>query len=149
MFGALKRAFKGATREVAAEYGQNKDFLEAVAAAVALVAAADGDIEDTEKRSAIRIIGNNPTLSKLYKTQDIEQTLETMFKRAKDASGRVQLARELDDIKSKENSASMSEDVYLTALDIASADGEVDEKELAVLSKIANRLGVDTSKFDF
>ncbi|WP_286202112.1 TerB family tellurite resistance protein [Ochrobactrum sp. SFR4] len=43
----------------------------------------------------------------------------------------------------------MAEDVYLIALDIANADGEVEPEEDAVLKKIAARLGVDTSKFDF
>lgn len=50
MFGALKRAMGAGAREVKAEYGENKDFLEAVCAAAALVAAADGDIEESERR---------------------------------------------------------------------------------------------------
>ncbi|OCC05229.1 hypothetical protein BA190_10015 [Labrys sp. WJW] len=149
MFASLKRAFKGATREVAAEYGQNKDFLEAVCAAAALVAAADGDIEDSERRKLVSLVQNHSTLSKLYQSNVIEQTAETMFKRAKEASGRQQLARELDDIKSLPNGAQMAEDVYLLAQDIANADGEVEPEEDVVLKKIASRLGVDTSKFDF
>jgi tellurite resistance protein TerB len=149
MFGALKKAFSGAAREVSAEYGQNKDFLEAVCAAAALVAAADGDIEDSEKRKLVALISNHATLSKLYKQTDIETTADAMFRRAKEASGRQQLARELDDVKGKPNGAQMAEDVYLLALDIANADGEVEPQEDAVLKKIAGRLGVDAGKFDF
>lgn len=149
MFGALKKAFKAGATEVKAEYGENRDFLEAVCAAVALVAAADGDIEESERRKAISIITNHSQLGRLYKQNEIEQTSERMFKLAKDASGRQQLARELDDIKGRPNGPAMADDVYLVALDIANADGEIEPEEKAVLAKIAARLGVDPSRFDF
>ncbi|PZQ82713.1 MAG: TerB [Ancylobacter novellus] len=136
-------------REVKAEYGENKDFLEAVCAAAALVAAADGDIEESERRKVVSIVQNHPTLSKLYQSNVIEQTADTMFKRAKETSGRQLLARELDDIKSRPNGQQMAEDAYLIALDIANADGELEPAEEAVLKKLAARLGVDASKFDF
>lgn len=149
MFGVLKKALGAGAREVAAEYSENKDFLEAVCAGVALVAAADGDIEDTERHKAVKIVSAHATLSKLYKQSDIEQTLDTMLRRAKEASGRQQLARELDDIKGRPNGAQMAEDVYLIAVDIANADGEMEPEEEVVLKKLAARLGVDTSRFDF
>ncbi len=149
MFGAVKKAFGAGAKEIKAEYGENKDFLEAVCAASALVAAADGDIEESERRKVVSIITNHPTLSKLYQSNVIESTADAMFKRAKESSGRQQLARELDDIKTRPNGAQMAEDAYLVALDIANADGEVEPAEDAVLKKIAARLGIDTSKFDF
>jgi len=149
MFNLFKKIAKNTTQEIMASYGGNKDFLEAVCAACALVANADGNIEDSEKTKAISVVNNHPTLSQMYQQKDIETCLETMFKRAKDASGRQMLARELDDIKGAENGAKMSDDVYLMALDIAGADGNVGDDEKAVLAKIAKRLGVDTSKFEF
>ncbi|WAC26389.1 tellurite resistance TerB family protein [Ancylobacter sp. SL191] len=149
MFGALKRAMGAGAREVKAEYGENKDFLEAVCAAAALVAAADGDIEESERRKVVSIVQNHPTLSKLYQSNIIEQTADTMFKRAKETSGRQLLARELDDIKSRPNGSQMAEDAYLIALDIANADGDLEPAEQEVLKKLAARLGVDASKFDF
>lgn len=149
MFGAFKKAFGAAGKEIKAEYGQNKDFLEAVCAGCALVAAADGDIEESEKRKVVSIITNHAKLGKLYQQSVIEQTADMMFKRAKDVSGRNQLARELDDIKGRPDGAEMAEDVYLIALDIANADGELEPQEEAVLKKIAARLGVDAGKFEF
>lgn len=149
MFGMFKRAAAAATQEVKAEYGENKDFLEAVCAAAALVAAADGDIEESERRKVVALITNHASLGRLYQQSAIETTADTMFKRAKDSSGRQQLARELDDIKGRPNGGQMAEDVYLLALDIANADGEVEPQEEAVLKKIAGRLGVDPAKFDF
>ncbi|MFQ0815758.1 hypothetical protein AVM02_07550 [Brucella anthropi] len=149
MFGLLKKIGGAAAKEVKAEYGQNKDFLEAVCAGSALVAAADGEIEDSERTKVVSIITNHAQLSKLYDRNTIEQTAEAMFKKAKDASGRQSLAREMDDIKNRPDGATMCEDVYLIALDIAGADGEIEPEEQAVLEKIAKRLNVDTSKFDF
>lgn len=149
MFGMLKKVVGAGAREVKAEYGENKDFLEAVCAASALVAASDGTIDDSEKRKVVSLISGHATLSKLYPSQVIEQTAETMFNRAKEGSGRQQLARELDDIKNRPNGGQMAEDAYLVAKDVAFADGEVSAKEEEVLKKIATRLQVDASKFDF
>lgn len=149
MFGALKNAFKAGSKEIKAEYGENKDFLEAVCAASALVAAADGDIEESERRKVVSVIQNHPALSKLYQSNVIEQTADTMFKRAKDSSGRQLLARELDDVKTRPNGSQMAEDAYLIALDIANSAGELEPAEDAVLKKLAARLGVDASKFEF
>lgn len=149
MFAALKKAFKAGATEVRAEYTENKDFLEAVCAAVALVANADGTIDESERRKAVSVVSNHNVLSKLYRIDDVEKCLDIMLKRAKDASGRQQLARELDDIKGRPNAAQMAEDVYLIAADIAAADGNVGEDEKAVLEKIAKRIGVDPSRFEF
>ena len=156
MFGSLKKAFGAGAKEIKAEYSENKDFLEAVLAASALVAAADGDIEEQERRKVISVVSNHATLSKLYASNVIESTADTMFKRAKDASGRNQRDRnlsardrELDDVKNRPGGQQMAEDAYLIALDIANADGELEPQEAEVLKKIAARLNVDTSKFDF
>lgn len=149
IFSAIKKAVSSGAREISADYGQNKDFLEAVCASAALVANADGSIEDAERNKAIQLVSNHSVLSKMYQRDVIEQTLDIMLKRAKDASGRQALARELDDIKGKPNGTAMAEDVYLVAVDIANADGSVSPEEEAIMKKIANRLGVDTSKFDF
>lgn len=149
MFGALKRALGAGAREVQADYSKNKDYLEAVCAAAALVAFADGDLEDTERSKVIKLVTGHPVLGKMYQQTVIENTIDEMFKRAKDGAGRQQLARELGDIKGRPEGAQMAEDVYLIAADVASADGEVEPKEEEVLKKIANLLAVDPSKFVF
>ncbi|WP_439398465.1 tellurite resistance TerB family protein [Bradyrhizobium sp. PMVTL-01] len=148
-FGAVKKAFTSGAREINKEYGQNRNFLNAVCASAALVANADGSIEDTEKLKAIQLITNNATLSSLYQRNDIEAALESAFKSAKDASGRQTLARSLDSILTMPNGTQMAEDVYLVATDIANADGSVSDEEKAIMEKIARRLNVDPKKFDF
>jgi tellurite resistance protein TerB len=142
MLGFLKKAAKSVAVEA-------KAVLEATCAAAALVAAADGDIEDAERQKMVKLITNHSTLGVLYKSNDIEACADKSFKLAKEASGRQQLARELDDLKKIEGGAQMAEDVYLLACDIAMADGELEAEEEAVLKKLANRLGVDLSKFEF
>lgn len=72
-----------------------------------------------------------------------------MLTRAKDGSGRQALAEELDDVKANPNAGKMVKVMYLTAKDVAMASGDIDEKEAATLAKIANRLGVDPSSFEF
>lgn len=149
MFGFAKKIIKGAAREVSTDLGKNKDFLEACCAAAALVAAADGDIEESEKRKVVSLAMKNPTLGKLYNSSDIERTADEMFKRATDRSGRQALANELQDVKKLENAQEVADQVYLFALDISEADGEVEPEEKAVLAKIASLLGVDPGKFEF
>jgi len=146
VFGLFKKVVAASGREVAAEYGKNKDFLEAVVAAAALVAYADGELEESERRKIVSLITNHSTLGKLYKSNDIESTVDTFFKRAKDSSGRQQLSRELDDVK---GNPQFAEDVYLITLDIANSDGTLEPEEEKVLSKIAARLGVDPTRFEF
>jgi tellurite resistance protein len=149
IFGALKKAVFSGAREINKEYGSNRNFLNAVCASAALVANADGSIEDTERLKAISLITNNATLSSLYQRNDIEQALESAFKNSKDASGRQALARNLEAIQGMPNGAQMAEDVYLVASDISMADGSVSDEEKVVLEKIARRLGVDPKKFEF
>ena len=145
MFGAFRKAFKAGSKEISGEYSKNKDFLEATCAVVALVSFADGNLEKEEAEAAKKVIRNHGTLSKIYTSDDIEKTLEAMFAKAESYSGRIQLMRELDDVKSKEPHT-MAEDCYLVGLDIAHADGELEPAEADVLQKIAQRMGVDLKR---
>jgi len=144
MFGSLRKIVGAATKEVKAEYGQNKDFLEACCAAVALVAYADGTLEPEERAKAMKIVGSHASLSTIYKSDDIERTMDTMLKKADSHSGRIGLMREIADVKGK--GETIGEDVYLVGLDVAYADGELEATEVAVLNKIATTLNVDLKK---
>ena len=150
MFGAFKKAVGAAlgagSKEIQARYSQNKDFLEAVCAGVALVAAADGEIEDSERGAILRLVGGNETIKAIYKPHEISECAERMLDKATTMSGKQQLARELSDIK---GNTQMCEDVYLIANDIAYADGELEEPEKVVLAKIAKMLNVNADAFQF
>lgn len=149
MLGLLKRVAKGASREVAAELGQNKDYLEAVCAGSALVAAADGEIEDEERKAIPGLIAANPTLAKLYQREQIEKCMESMLSRATSTSGKLWLQRELQDLRGKEKGSDMAADVIAVMIDVAGADGEIEEPERKAIAKVAGWIGVDIKQFEF
>lgn len=141
MFG-FKSKFGGAVNK----YSGRKDFLEAVCASCALIAAADGDVSDAEVEKTVKVIASNPKLSGSFASREIELSADAMLKRAQAGrSGRVGLYKEIDDIASDPE---MAETVYVAALDVAESSGGIDEKEKAVLLNIAQRLKIDTKQYD-
>lgn len=141
MFAALKSKLTGSVNK----YSGRKDFLEAVCAASALVAAADGDVSDAEVDQTIKAITSNAQLSAAFKQTEIERTADAMLKRAQGGRvGRAGLFKEIEDIA---NDHDMSETVLLSALDVADHGG-IDEKERAVLQNIAQRLGLNLASYD-
>jgi len=141
LFDVFNNLRKSADKALNPEYAKNKDFLEAACALCASVAAADGNIEESERDATVTILTTHPKLGTLYSTQEIKSCAETMFSRAVTNMGRLSLQRELDDIKGK--GQDMAQDVYMIALDVAGADGNVGEDEEKVLERFATRLGVD------
>lgn len=151
IFGAIASAFKGSVKEISKEYAGNTDFLAAVSASCALIAYADGTCEDSEKKKAIEVLTSHTQLSTLYNRQQIEQALGLALSHAQTASGKQELARNLDKVLSLSNGSQMAEDVYLVAVDVAgsNSNGKIGEDEQRVLDKLSGRLGVDPKKFEF
>lgn len=140
----LLSAFKSKLTGSVAKYSGRKDFLEAVCAAAALVAYADGSADDKEIQTTIKSITSNANLSGSFPSREIELTADLMLNRA--AGGRVGrngLYKEIDDIAAD---ADMSEVVLLTALDVADNDG-ISDTEKGVLDAIAKRLHLDLNKY--
>ncbi|WP_216330645.1 TerB family tellurite resistance protein [Rhizobium sp. X9] len=141
MFAKFKEKLTGSVNK----YSGRKDFLEAVCAASALVAAADGDISDAEVGQTINAITSNAQLSAAFKTAEIERTADAMLKRAQGGRvGRAGLYKEIEDIKADHD---MGETVLLSALDVADHGG-IDAKEREVLAKIASTLGLNLANYD-
>lgn len=119
------------------------DLLEATCAACALVAAADGDIEDEEVMQTVEQLTNHPTLSQAFQQSQIEQTANNMFKRAKGGlTGRVGLMKEIEEAKGR-STADDLELVLAIAIDVSRSDGEIEPAEQKVLEKIAATLRLD------
>jgi tellurite resistance protein len=133
------------------EYGQSKHFLNAVTASCALVIYADGTAEESEKKKAMEVLTGHTQLSALYPRADIESSLNGALSHAQTASGKQELARQLDSVLTLPNAKEMADDVYLVAFDCAASNSrhEVGEQEQKVMDKLANRLHVDPSKFEF
>jgi len=141
MFAKLKEKLSGSVNK----YSGRKDFLEAVCAASALVAAADGDVSDAEVEQTVKAITSNAQLSAAFKTAEIERTADAMLKRAQGGRvGRAGLYKEIEDIKADHD---MAETVLLSALDVADHGG-IDAKEREVLAKIASTLGLNLANYD-
>lgn len=118
-----------------------KDFLEAVCAASALVASADGEVTDDEIKTTTKVVSSNPTLAAAFKTTEIEKCIDTMLRRAQAGrTGRMGLYKEIEDVASN---SEMGETVYLCALDVAEANGNIGPKEKEALTQIAKKVGVN------
>lgn len=128
----------------AQKYSGKTDFLEAVCAASALVAAADGDIDDNEVASAIDAVKSNKVIAASFDARTIELTMDTMLGRAKGRVGRNELKKEIADIAKDPD---MAETVLLTALEVADAGG-ISDSEKKVLEQIAQSLRLDLSKYE-
>lgn len=138
MFASLKEKLLGLGNKFAGK----TDFLEAVCAASALVAAADGDIEDSEVSACLDAIASNKIISEAFPPRQIENTAEKMIARAKGRVGKAGLMKEISEIRSN---SEMAEAVVLVALDVADQGG-ISDAELNVLKKIAAELDVDLQK---
>lgn len=122
-----------------------QNVFEAIVAASVLVAAADGEIEKKESEKLEKMLANNDSLSSFKKTEiqrlvaKYSATVETDFR-----MGKIKMMKEIEDIS--ENAAD-AEEVFVTALSIAESDGEIEPKELAVLTEIGRRLGLSLKDY--
>jgi tellurite resistance protein len=142
MFGMFKEKLGGTAKRFAGK----TDLLEATCAACALVAAADGEVEDSELAATQDALVNHPTLSASFKQSEIEATASKIFSRAKGAMGRVGLMKEIEQAKAKSTTDDL-ELILAVAIDVSRSDGEMEPQEFAVLQKVANTLGLNLKAF--
>lgn len=133
--------FRKKARKAVAEIKkfEKRDLAQAVINAAWLVAYADGECSNVEKAAVDQVLRANPVLGAFTsEIQAISQTIIAQLE-ANYKIGRLAAYREIEDCKGDQREA---EDVLVTAIAIAEADGEVEAKEKAVLEEIANRLGL-------
>lgn len=123
---------------------ENRDLAEALIGASLLIAAADGTIDDDEIMNLNAQLDAHPALqgfgAEIGKmVDDFSRRLKTGF-----LIGKVQIMREIKDCAHDENEA---EDIFVAAITIAQADGEIDEKEIAVLKEIGKVLGLNLATY--
>lgn len=126
------------------KFSGRTDFLEAVCASAALIAAADGEIEDSEVDAAVKAVKANKALAQGFDQQTIDRTINAMLERA--GGGRVGRAGLRKEIMEVAKDPEMAEAVILTALDVAEADGEVEPAEQKLLENLAKDLGIDLAR---
>lgn len=140
MFGIFKKKAEDAVKK----FSGRTDYLEAVCAATALVAAADGEIADAEITATMKAVSANKALRDGFDQKTIEQTMEKMLQRA--GGGRVGRAGLWTEIEEVVKNAEMAEAVVLTALDVAEGDGEIAPAEKAILDRLAKVANVDLNR---
>lgn len=142
MFGFAKKVFGKNTqgaKEALAKV-ENRDLMQGICGAALLIAAADGEIEATEVSKLEATIRALPALA--HFGAEISQTVQRFTDQlnAGFLLGKTQIMREIRDCKHSQQEA---EDIFVVALTIAQADGEVDDKEQSVMVQIARELGIN------
>jgi tellurite resistance protein TerB len=125
------------------KFSGNTDFLEGACALCALVAAADGSVDDDEIVSAIAAVKANKTISDSFSTSQIESTMDTMLTRVSTRTGRISLWDELKDIGAD---GELGQVVVACGVEVADADGDVDDAEMKVLKKAGSMFGVNVEE---
>jgi len=141
MFGKL---FGKQAEAAVQKFSGRTDFLEAVCAAAALIAAADGDIEDAEVKATVKAVKANKLLANGFDQATIEACINKMLERA--GGGRVGRMGLWEEIREVAKDPEMAQGVILTALDVAEGDGEIEPEEKVVLEKLAKELSVDLNR---
>jgi tellurite resistance protein TerB len=133
--GFFSKLGNSASRQV------NRNVLEAGAAAALLVAASEGGISKDEMAGVKTALSSNPKLSGFAK-KDIDAIVAKYSTILEDnfRVGQTQLLREIADVADNEVDA---EDTIVLAISIAERDGEIGDKEMATLRKIADRLNLN------
>ena len=123
---------------------ENKDLAEGLVGACLLVAAADGEIEPEEVENLNKQLNAHPALSGYG--SEIGKMVDK-FTAMLDAGfliGKTQIMREIKDCQNDEREA---EDIFVAAVTVAAADGEVEPEEVKILTEIGRALGLNPANY--
>ncbi|GEM44402.1 tellurite resistance TerB family protein [Deinococcus cellulosilyticus] len=142
---------KGAAQSLAgdlqksAKQFMNREFAEASMAACALIAAADGKIDPTERSKTAQFIMSNSMLQS-FDVATLKQKFDFYCgKLEQDYDfGKIEAIQAVSKLKSKPDAARAAVQV---ALVIANADGNFDDKERQAVREICNAVGINGSEF--
>jgi|GEM_PF-4207737 len=143
MFGKLKEKLTGGANRLRG----HTDLLEGICAAGVMVAAADGGVSDDEGGILLDRLLNHDTLSQAFSATQIELAFEKQLKRARQGmTGRLALRREVEEVRAKATEEDR-ELLLMIAIDVASADGEIEGKELTALKTVGQAIGLDPQRY--
>lgn len=143
MFAKLREKLSGGANRL----NGKTDLLEGICAAIALVGAADGDFSDDEAQVGLDRLLNHEVLSVAFSASQIEAAFDKQAKRVKQGmSGRLALRREIEEVKAK-STADDCEMLLVIAIDVANADGDIGDKEMAALKTIGQAVGLDPQRY--
>lgn len=125
---------------------KNKEFLNAAMAGSALVTMADGSISSDEKQKMIKFIESHDALS-IFTTSDV-------IKAFGDFVSQLEFDKDIGEAKAYEALGKMKSNAQASRLlirmiiSIASSDGNFDQSEKKVATRIAKELGIDPAEFE-
>lgn len=142
MFGLFKKHAGNAKVEI--KKVENRDLMQAIVGSMVLLAYADGECEKSELDKIERLIAANENLA--HFGSEITATMGRFveYMEAGPRLGEMKIMREIGDVK---NNARDAEEVFINAITIAEADGEIEPAELKVLSKLGRELGLRVQDF--
>jgi len=147
MLDWLKNNATAAREKLATEVSKfrNREFMEAVVAGCALVAAADGNISSGEKQKMIGFIQNSDEL-KVFDLQEVIKTFtDICLKFEFDAEiGRAEALRTICKLRGKDDAGRL---LVRVCCAIGNSDGEFDESERTVCRNICTELGLNAADF--
>lgn len=125
---------------------RNKDFMEAVVAGCAIVAAADGTVSGDEKQKMIGYMQSSDEL-KVFKMEDVIASFNSIVGKFDfDATiGKGEALRTIAKIKGKSGADRL---LVRVCCAIGAADGDFDDKERAAVVGICAELGLSPAEFD-
>ncbi len=122
------------------QYAGRTDILEGFCAFCALVGFASGGLDAAEIDKSISVIFKTKLIAGNFKIDQVTKTFKTMADRASSAPGRMDLWREFDEVA--DPVAKMQ--IVLSGIETALAgDGKIDEAEMKVLRKGAEKAGLN------
>lgn len=148
MLDWLKTNALAARSKLTEEVGKfkNKEFMEAVVAGCALVAAADGEINSAEKLKMTGYIKNSDEL----KVFDMDTVIVSFNKHCSkfefdQSIGRAEALSVVGKIRKKSDQSRL---LVRVCMAIGASDGDFDKQEVAVCKMICSELGLDPVDFD-
>ncbi|MEB4593247.1 tellurite resistance TerB family protein [Candidatus Thiothrix sp. Deng01] len=146
-FDTLKQKAGEARAKLATEVGKfrNREFMEACVAGCALVAAADGNIDSSEKQKMMKFIQQSDEL-KVFETKDVIAFFNKIVENFEfdNEIGKAEALKVIGKLRSKPDAARLMVRVCVA---IGSADGSFDDKEKQVVREICRDLGVPMEDF--
>lgn len=120
----------------------NKSFLEQAMAACALVANADGIIDDCEVQEVLKYAKNHNVFGN-YSVEEVEKAFQKQVAEVKVSPRKV--LEVVEGLKGKTAEATLLVNV---AIAIGASDGDFDADEQAVVKEIIEALDLDINNFD-
>lgn len=148
MLSWLKTNAMKAREALSTEVGKfkNKSFMEATAAACAMIAAADGEVSSAEKMKMTGFINNSPEL-KAFKLDDVITAFNSAVGKF-EFDYQIGQAEALKTINKMKGNNGASRLLVRVACAIGASDGNFDSNEKAACRLICLELGLDPDEFE-